>query len=162
MAARVGKVSEGNSGTSLLSDNCQTMSSNSKNRVPWGLTFQALTWKGIPPRRVCPGPGWPLGPRGRESAPQLPEAEPCQSNQYLIYLKVSCNRCPFKCPPFHCEQPRQRKEEEGRGKNGLGAFYNHFCIIYSTFNLEGGCMNFGNLICFERHLGLLHALYQIL
>ena len=88
-----------------------------------GLTFQALTWKGIPPRRVCPGPGWPLGPRGRESAPQLPEAEPCQSNQYLIYLKVSCNRCPFKCPPFHCEQPRQRKEEEGRGKNGLGAFF---------------------------------------
>ena len=30
----MGKVSEGNSGTSLLSDNCQTMSSNSKNRVP--------------------------------------------------------------------------------------------------------------------------------
>ena len=88
-----------------------------------GLTFQALTWIRIPLRRVCPGPGWPLGPRGRESAPQLPEAEPCQSNQYLIYLKVSCNRCPFKCPPFHCEQPRQRKEEEGRGKNGLGAFF---------------------------------------
>ena len=34
MAARVGRVSEGNSGTSLLSDSCQTMSSNSKNRVP--------------------------------------------------------------------------------------------------------------------------------
>ena len=31
IAARVGSVSEGNSGTSLLS---QTMSSNSKNRVP--------------------------------------------------------------------------------------------------------------------------------
>ena len=34
--------------------------------------------------------------------------------------------------------------------------------INKVVSLQGGRMNFGNCVCFERHLGLLHAQYQIL